>query len=241
MREGLGRRLDYSRSLRKERVNTWERTDQLGSSAFTVLIVDCPPNSPLIPQLSLFLLSKLSVKMFQSIRFSSRLPARLVRWNSTGPVLPPLMATLRTDLKTAMRAKDTTRLNVLRALISETNNAAKTASPIQTDIQLLSLIRKRLNASKDAAKEFDAAERPDLKEKEDAQVVVLEEYASQVKTLPIAEIKEVVINQIAAMINDNTKPNQGTVLKALFAAGGPLDGKPVDRKEVATEVKNALS
>jgi Uncharacterized conserved protein len=133
------------------------------------------------------------------------------------------------------------RLNVLRALISETNNAAKTASPIQTDIQLLSLIRKRLNASKDAAKEFDVAERPDLKEKEDAQVAVLEEYASQVKTLPIAEIKEVVINQIAAMIDANTKPNQGTVLKALFAAGGPLDGKPVDRKEVATEVKNALS
>jgi hypothetical protein len=47
--------------------------------------------------------------MFQSIRVSARLPARLVRWNSTGPVLPPLMATLRTDLKTAMRAKDTTR------------------------------------------------------------------------------------------------------------------------------------
>ncbi|KAJ5787032.1 hypothetical protein N7457_002022 [Penicillium paradoxum] len=179
--------------------------------------------------------------MFQSIRFSSRLPARLVRWNSTGPVLPPLMATLRTDLKTAMRAKDTTRLNVLRALISETNNAAKTASPIQTDIQLLSLIRKRLNASKDAAKEFEAAERPDLKEKEDAQVVVLEEYAGQVKTLPIAEIKEVVVNEIDAMINAGSKPNQGTVLKALFAPGGPLDGKPVDRREVATEVKNALS
>ena len=55
MREGLGRRLDYSRSLRKERVNTWERTDQLGSSAFTVLIVDCSP-FPLIPQLSLLLI-----------------------------------------------------------------------------------------------------------------------------------------------------------------------------------------
>ena len=98
-----------------------------------------------------------------------------------------------------------------------------------------------MNASKDAAKEFDAAERPDLKEKEDAQVLVLEEYASQVQTLPIADIKVVVLDQIAAMVNANTKPNPGTVLKALFAAGGPLDGKPVDRKEVATEVKNALS
>lgn len=105
----------------------------------------------------------------------------------------------------------------------------------------MSLIRKRLNAAQDAAKEFDAAERPDLKEKEEAQVVVLEEYAGQVKTLPIAEIKEVVANEINAMINANTKPNQGAVLKALFAPGGALDGKPVDRREVAAEVKNALS
>lgn len=133
------------------------------------------------------------------------------------------------------------RLNVLRALISETNNAAKSASPIQTDIQLLSLIRKRLSATKDAAKEFEAAQRPDLKEKEDAQAVVLEEYAGQVKTLPIAEIKEIVANEINTMVNAGTKPNQGTILKALFAAGGPLDGKPVDRKEVATEVKSLLS
>ncbi|KAJ5321960.1 uncharacterized protein MYU51_002633 [Penicillium brevicompactum] len=180
--------------------------------------------------------------MFQSIRVAlpARLPARLVRWNSTGPVLPPLMATLRTDLKTAMRAKDTTRLNVLRALISETNNAAKTASPIQTDIQLLSLIRKRLNAAKDAAKEFETAERPDLKEKEDAQVVVLEEYAGQVKTLPAAEIEEIVTKAINDMISAGTKPNPGTVFKTLFATDGPLDGKPVDRKNEVSPVVQAV-
>jgi hypothetical protein len=48
--------------------------------------------------------------MFQSMRVSVRVPLRSVRWNSTaGPTLPPLMATLRNDLKTAMRAKDTPR------------------------------------------------------------------------------------------------------------------------------------
>ncbi|KAJ5320590.1 hypothetical protein PENANT_c033G04305 [Penicillium antarcticum] len=179
--------------------------------------------------------------MFQSLRVSARIPARLVRWNSTAtPVLPPLMATLRTDLKTAMRAKDTTRLNVLRALISETNNAAKTSSPIQTDIQLLSLIRKRLNATKDAAKEFEAAERPDLKEKEDAQAVVLEEYAGQVVTVPTAEITEAIVNQINALKAAGEKVNPGLLFKALFAQDGPLTGKPVDRKEVGAEIQKAL-
>lgn len=130
---------------------------------------------------------------------------------------------------------------MLRALISETNNAAKTASPIQTDIQLLSLIRKRLNATKDAAKEFETAERLDLKEKEDAQAVILEEYAGHVKTLPLAEIEGIVTTVINAMVDAGEKPNPGTVFKTLFAENGPLDGKPVDRKnEVAPVVQAAL-
>lgn len=37
---------------------------------------------------------------------------RQVRWNSTAST-PPLMATLRADLKTAMRAKDTARYDYL--------------------------------------------------------------------------------------------------------------------------------
>lgn len=51
--------------------------------------------------------------MFSAIRFTSRVPLRSVRWNSTGPVLPPLMATMRNDLKTAMRAKDVSRYAML--------------------------------------------------------------------------------------------------------------------------------
>ncbi|KAJ5169221.1 uncharacterized protein N7482_004815 [Penicillium canariense] len=180
--------------------------------------------------------------MLRSLRLFTRVPVRSVRWNSTaGPTLPPLMATLRNDLKTAMRAKDTSRLNVLRALISETNNAAKTASPIQTDIQLLSLIRKRASAAKDAAQQFAEADRPDLKEKEDAQIAVLEEYASQVKTMTVEEVEAVIATEVAAIKESGKKLEIGQVLKALFAPGGALDGKPADRKEVAGLVKKAVS
>ncbi|KAJ5888989.1 hypothetical protein N7495_009030 [Penicillium taxi] len=167
---------------------------------------------------------------------------RLVRWNSTsGPVLPPLMTTLRTDLKTAMRAKDTPRLNVLRALISETNNAAKTASPIQTDIQLLSLIRKRAAAAKDAAQQFAEAERPDLKEKEDQQITILEEYAGQVETLSTEEVQAMITQELAPFKTAGTKPQIGQVLKLLFGKGGSLEGKPVDGKEVSAIVKDTIS
>lgn len=132
-------------------------------------------------------------------------------------------------------------LNVLRALISETNNAAKTASPIQTDIQLLSLIRKRASASKEAAQQFAEADRPDLKEKEDAQIAILEEYAGHVKTLTVEEVEAVVAKEIAAIKEAGKKLEVGLVLKALFTPGGALDGKPADRKEVAGLVKKAVS
>ncbi|KAJ5080893.1 hypothetical protein N7456_013603 [Penicillium angulare] len=178
--------------------------------------------------------------MFRALRFTSAAPLRQVRWNSTATT-PPLMATLRADLKTAMRAKDTARLNVLRALISETNNAAKTSSPIQTDIQLLSLIRKRAAAAADAAQQFAAAERADLKAKEDEQVTILEEYAGQVKTLSAEEVEAIVTQQIATIKEAGGKLDFGQVLKALFAPSGALDGKPADRKEVAALVKKALA
>lgn len=48
--------------------------------------------------------------MFNSLRFTSRLGLRAVRWNSTASSgSPPLMAQMRNDLKVAMRAKDTAR------------------------------------------------------------------------------------------------------------------------------------
>lgn len=132
------------------------------------------------------------------------------------------------------------RLNVLRALISETNNAAKTSSPIETDLQLLSLIRKKIAASKDAAEQFLNANRPDLKEKEDAQITVFEEYAGQVQTMSSDDIKAAVESTIS-QLSTNGKLNVGTVLKNIFAPGGALDGKPAEKSEVAQIVKELLS
>lgn len=132
-------------------------------------------------------------------------------------------------------------MNVLRALISETNNAAKTSSPIRTDVQLLALIRKRAAAAKDAAQQFAEADRPDLKAQEDAQIAVLEEYAGQVQTMSLNEIEAVVSQELAKMKEAGKKIEAGGLLKTLFAPGGVLDGKPVERAEVAKIAKQAVS
>ena len=54
--------------------------------------------------------------MFKPLRLAPRLNVLrpVVRWNSSAsPASPPLMAKIRTDLKTAMRAKDTSRYALL--------------------------------------------------------------------------------------------------------------------------------
>ena len=132
-------------------------------------------------------------------------------------------------------------MNVLRALISETNNSVKTASPIQTDLQLLSLIRKRASAAQQAAQQFAEAGRPDLKENEDAQVTILEEYAGQVETMSQDDIKAIVVQEVSKLKEAGNKVEIGSLLKALFAPGGAMDGKPAERSEVAKIAKDAVA
>lgn len=172
---------------------------------------------------------------------------------------PPLLLKLKSDLKTAMKAKDTNRsailymlgildlinymhcrLNVLRAVLAETTNASKTSSPIKTDIQLLSLLRKRIAASKSAAEEFSAANRNDLRDKEQAQIAVMEDYASGVQTVGQAEIAEVAANIIGKMRTDGQTTSMGNVLRAIVGPGGAFEEKPVDKAEVARIVKGML-
>tara|TARA_R110002060_G_scaffold10982_10_gene16267 strand:- start:37 stop:474 length:438 start_codon:yes stop_codon:yes gene_type:complete len=90
----------------------------------------------------------------------------------TSPNTANLISPNRKDMKTAMQQKDSNRLAVLRALLSQTLNASKTSSPINTDMQMLSLLRKSANAAKAAAEEFKGAGRQDLADKEDLQRAV---------------------------------------------------------------------
>lgn len=156
---------------------------------------------------------------------------------------PPLLLKLRKDLKTAMLEKDTNRLNVLRSLIADVTNSAKANKPIKTDMQLLSMLRKRQAAAKQASDEFKAAGREDLVEKEEGQVNVLEEYAGSVETMSGNGVRDVVIMVVdeAKAQQPNGKVNMGDVLKKLLGPGGSLDGQPVDKKEVSKIVKEVLT
>jgi uncharacterized protein YqeY len=143
-------------------------------------------------------------------------------------------------MKAAMQAKDSNRLSVLRSILSQTLNASKTNSPINTDLQMLALLRKTANASRVASEEFKSAGRQDLAEKEESQVKIMEEYAGGVETMGEEDIIAAVKEVVAKMKGEGAKMQMGEVLKKVFAPNA-LGDKPVEKSEVAKVVKQILA
>ncbi|KAI8226338.1 Altered inheritance of mitochondria protein 41 [Colletotrichum sp. SAR 10_99] len=185
-----------------------------------------------------------STRLLQTLRptvVPGRAFLRTLRFYSdAAPAAPPLLANLKADLKTAMRAKDAARLSVLRSVLSATNNAAKTSSPIVTDAQLVALLRKTQRAGQDAAAQFRAAGRDDLADKEDLQAKVMAEYIANSGVLTVTEADvRVHVEKAIEQATAAGKVSLGEVMKLVNAA---VQGKDVeiDKKRISEIIKEAL-
>ncbi|KAH8592910.1 Yqey-like protein-domain-containing protein [Bisporella sp. PMI_857] len=176
--------------------------------------------------------------MSRSINRASRLCHRCYATSTT--TTPPLLLKIRKDMKTAMQNKDSNRLSVLKNLLTQSLNASKTASPINTDMQVLSLIKKNATASRAASEEFKNAGRQDLADKEDSQLKIMEEYAGSVEVMGMEEIRTVIKSLVETMKGEGAEIRQGDVLKKAFSEEY-LGGKPVEKKDVAVLVKQILA
>lgn len=169
-----------------------------------------------------------------------KLHAPLQKCLYSTPGAPPLLLKLRNDLKSAMKARDTARLAVLRSLLAEVTNSSKTSNPLQTDMQLLSLLRKRQASAETAKQEFEKAGREDLVKKEDEQAEILGEYAGGVETMSEDEVSAIIAKELEkAQATGEVKA--GSFMKELLKAGGAFEGKNVEKALVARAVKNALA
>jgi len=127
----------------------------------------------------------------------------------------------------AMKAHDQPRLGALRllkaALVNrgvEKGRALEAAEEVQV---VASLVKQR----RDAAEQFKAGGRPELAEKELADVPILEAY--QPAKADNAEI-EAAVNQAIAETQATSARDLGRVMKAVMAllAGQTVDGKAVN-------------
>ena len=90
-----------------------------------------------------------------------------------------LTARIQDDLKTAMKARDSERLAVIRALKTAFTNAAIEKGGLGTeldDAEAMAVIRKQLKQRQDSASQFKDAGRDELAAKEEAEIGILEDY-----------------------------------------------------------------
>lgn len=137
-----------------------------------------------------------------------------------------------------MRAKDAPRLTVLRNVLAATTNAAKTSSPIKTDIQLIALMRKTARGNQEALEEAKAANRPDLVEKEEAQLQVINEYVAG------AGVKIVEDEELRALVEDVVQRSegkkQGEITKELMSIDWSAEGKFVDKAALMKTLQEVM-
>ena len=141
------------------------------------------------------------------------------------------------DLKEAMRAKDTTKLSVLRMLKSALKYGAIAKSGAETelnDTEAAQVIRKQARQRQDSIESFEKGGRAELAEKEKEELSILNGYLPQ--PMSADEISKVVRETIAEA-GATSRAQMGAVMKALQAkVAGRVDGKAL-----SAEVTRQLS
>jgi uncharacterized protein len=141
------------------------------------------------------------------------------------------------DLKEAMRAKDATKLGVLRMLKSALKYTAiaKSGTGAElSDAEAVQVIRKQTKQRQDSIESFEKGGRAELADKEKEELAILNTYLPQ--GMSPDELAKVVRETIAEL-GATSKSQMGAVMKALRAKVGDR----ADGKTLSAEVQKQLS
>jgi hypothetical protein len=146
-----------------------------------------------------------------------------------------LQQSIKDGIKDAMKNKDSVRLNVLRGLSTAFMNysVANGGTPQTelTDEQTLEIITKEAKKRKDSIEQFTNANRLELAENEQSELIILQEFLPTL--MSIEEIKPIAQKKIEEMGADKTKV--GIIVGALMKdLKGKADG--TDVKKIVEEL-----
>jgi uncharacterized protein YqeY len=135
------------------------------------------------------------------------------------------------DLKDAMRAKDTTKLGVLRMIKSALKYAAIAKSDAEAELneaEAAQVIRKQAKQRQDSIESFEKGGRAELAKKEKEELSILNAYLPQ--AMGADEVARVVRETISE-VGATSKSQMGAVMKALQAkVAGRVDGKTLSQE-----------
>ena len=133
---------------------------------------------------------------------------------------------LNEDLKSAMKNKETLRLNTIRLVkkyIQELETSVGHTGEA-SDAEVLKIINKLVKQGKDAAEQYKSAGRTDIYDEEMQQIAVLESY------LPKQLSDEEISIEIDKVMSETGSTNMGVLMKELNTRlAGQTDGKTISR------------
>ena len=126
--------------------------------------------------------------------------------------MPTIYETLRADIITAMKARDTTTATALRTMDAAIQRAAMDASKPIDDALATTAFRKAIKNLTDARTEFEKGGRADLVAVNTAEIAILGKYLP--KGLEPARL-EALIAEVIAATGATSKKEMGKVIGAL--------------------------
>ena len=146
-----------------------------------------------------------------------------------------LLEQIQKDMIQAMKAKDESRLGTVRMIKTALKkHEVDSMKPLDeaTELQVMSTLMKQ---RREAADLYRKGNRPDLAEKEEAELLLIESY---LPASPTEEELNAAVAQALAETGATSAKQMGQVMKA---AQGKLAGKRVDGKALSEKVKARLS
>jgi uncharacterized protein YqeY len=131
------------------------------------------------------------------------------------------------DLTSAIKGRDTLRLSVLRGLKTAIKNKQVELRQELDEDQIRGVISSEIKKTKEAIEKFNQGSRPDLVDKEEAELKILSGYLPP--QLSGEEIKEVLASVIEELSASGPK-DLGRVMKSVMPKlAGRADGREVNQ------------
>ncbi len=142
---------------------------------------------------------------------------------------------LSEDLKTAMKAKDQLRMDVIRMIKAALLNKEIELKKNLDDAEMSKVMTTMLKQRRESIEQYQKAKRDDLAAKEIKEITIIEGY------LPKAASPEDIASAVDAAIKEtgaSSMKDMGNLMKVVMAK---LAGQTVDGKQVSDLVKSKLS
>ena len=145
-----------------------------------------------------------------------------------------LQEQLKSELKTAMLAKDKARVGTIRLLMAEIKQKEVDTRTVLNDEEIIAVLTKMVKQRKDSISQFEAAGRQDLVDVESAEIVVLQAFLPQ----PLSEAEiDTLIDSTVTQLAATGMQDMGKVMNALRPQ---LQGR-ADMGAVSAKIKARLA